>query len=302
MRKLFIAAAGAALLVLAVVSPARAADVSPEAELGFQQISQCLQSRNDLAVLLVVDESGSLQETDPENKRARLLANLVRSLARQAGTPTANGAREINLAVSTFATEYRPLVPWTELGQDSGNSIATQLESEIPALNQGGGTNHPEALAGARNQMAAITAASAAEQPPCQVAIFFTDGVLSVSDVQEENDAAANEMCRPGGVVDGVRRDGINLVSVMLFDPATARAAPTEYAQGRDLLKAAAEGKGGSRTCGTLPIPPAYARGAYLEGGVDKLASLFASAFALSQGATLIALEGSPTTVVIDPG
>ena len=92
MRKLFIAAAGAALLVLAVVSPARAADVSPEAELGFQQISQCLQSRNDLAVLLVVDESGSLQETDPENKRARLLANLVRSLARQAGTPTASCA------------------------------------------------------------------------------------------------------------------------------------------------------------------------------------------------------------------
>ncbi len=306
MRRTFLAALAlvAALfgMSMTAVPPASANAISPDAELGFQQISQCLQSRSDLAVLLVVDESGSLQDTDPNDKRSLLLANLVRSLGRQAGTPTAEGARRIDLAVSTFALTYNPLVPWTELNSDSTERIAGTLETEIPNLDNGGGTNHPEAIAGARNQMAELSATTNFERPPCQVTILFTDGVLYVDDDPTANAAAAQSMCAPGGVVDGARRDGINLVTVMLFDPAVAESNPVDYQEGRALLQAAAEGSAQGITCGTQPIPPEFARGAYLEGNVDRLASLFASAFALSQGGTLIPLEGSSATVQIDPG
>ena len=294
---------GLLIASVGVAGPARAASgvVSPDAEAGFQQISQCLQSHNDLAVLLAVDESSSLQQTDPQDKRAKLLANLVQSLGRQAGVPTANGTRQIQLAVSTFSMDYRPLVPWTTLTPDTTGQISSELEREIPQLDQGGGTNHPEALKGARNQMADLSATGGGQRP-CEVTILFTDGVLDVSDDEAVNQAAARDMCTANGVVDGVRRDGINLVTVMLFDPRVAEQFPTQYKQGRDLLKAAAEGQGGTTTCGTVPIPANYAKGAYLEGGVDALASLFASAFALSQGATLVPGQGSPFAFNIDNG
>lgn len=305
-RRVLIAVLTSAMMLvglpLAAIVPASATTVSPEAELGFQQISQCLQSQTNLAVLLVVDESSSLQNTDPADKRAVLLANLIRSLGRQAGNPTPEGPRRIDLAVSTFALNYSPLVPWTELTDGTTAQIATTVETTIPELNYGGGTNHPAALAGARNQMAELSTSISYEQTPCQVTILFTDGVLWVDDDPQVNATAAVEMCAPGGVVDGIRRDGINLVTVMLFDPASADASPTDYEQGRELLQASAEGTAGNLDCGTVPIPAEYSRGAYLEGGVDRLASLFASAFALSQGGTLVPFEGSPATLLIDPG
>lgn len=289
-------------LLSATLQPAQAATISPEAELGFQQISQCLQSNSNLGVLLVVDESSSLQDTDPNDRRALLLANLVRSLGRQAGAATAEGSRRVDLAVSTFALGYTRVIPWTELNPSSTEAIASALQTGIPDLDFGGGTNHPDALDGARNQMAELSASGAFAQPPCQVTIVFTDGVLYVSDDQSVNNAAAQQMCAPGGVVDGVRRDGINLVTVMLFDEAVAARNSAEYQAGRNLLQAAAEGSAGGVSCGTVPIPAEYARGAYLEGSVDRLASLFSSAFALSQGGTLVPLAGSPATVQIDPG
>ncbi len=286
----------------AVSSPARAAgDISPAAEEGFAQISQCLQSRSDMAVLLVVDESGSLTDTDPNNKRATLLANLVRALGRQAGQPTASGTRQIDLAVSTFSLDYRPLVPWTTLDPASSESIAKSMEQQLPALNQGQGTDHRNALIGARNQLAKNASQSGSSEPPCQVTIVFTDGVLDLSDESSEQ-AATDQMCRPSGVVDGLRRDGVNLITVMLFDSRVAAANPGRYRNGRALLQASAEGSAGSLTCGTVPIPAQQARGAYLEGGVDKLAALFAGAFALSQGATQLDRNGSPVTIMIDPG
>lgn len=289
------------LSTLLIGSPRAEAEevVSPAAEAGFSQISQCLQSRNDFNVLLVVDESASLQDSDPEDRRARLLANLVRALGRQAGTPTPDGTRQIDLAVSTFAVNYTPLVPWTELDPAAAERIAANLEKTLPAKDAGDGTNHPAALQGARNQLA--TAAANSEVPPCQAVIFFTDGVLDVGD-DAQDAAAAASMCAQSGVVDGLRRDGINVVSVMLFDPVTAAAQPDDYRTGRDLLKATAEGSGGAITCGTVPLPANTAQGAYLEGGVDRLASLFATAFALSNGATEVPGQGSPFTLTIDEG
>ena len=291
-----------ALVSFVLLPPSRAAAedvVSPAGETGFNQISQCLQSRNDFNVLLVVDESASLQQSDPDDRRARLLANLVRALGRQAGSPTPDGTRQIDLAVSTFARSYTPFVPWTVLDPAAAERIAVDLETNLPTRDAGDGTNHPVALQGARNQMAEAGATS--ELPPCQVVIFFTDGVLDVGD-EAEDAAAAADMCAVDGVVDGLRRDGINVVSVMLFDPTTSETYADQYNAGRDLLKATAEGSGGSISCGTVPLPADSAQGAYLEGGVDRLAALFATAFALSNGATEIPGQGSPFSLTVDPG
>lgn len=294
--------AGFVLLSGLSMGPARAAEVSKAGELGFQQVANCLQSRNDLAVLLVVDESGSLGSTDPNDVRAKLLANLVRTLGRQAGTPTATGVRKIDLAVSLFSSDYEPLVEWTPLDPKSSEDIATKLEADVPGRDTGESTNHPAAISGAKNQMLAL-ADRPGQERPCELVIMFTDGVLDVGGSAADDQAAATKMCRKGGIVDGIRRDGINLVNVMLFDPKASEENPAEKQAGRNLLKAAAEGTGGNRTCGTVPIPAeGYARGAYLEGDVDRLALLFASLLPRSSGTTPVDLTGSPVKVEIDPG
>lgn len=303
MRRLVFALLGLMLTTGAATAPAQGSEFSAAADQGFQQISQCLQSHNDLAVLLVVDESGSLSVTDPTDKRARLLASLVRSLGRQAGKPTANGERRIDLAISTFAGTYRKFQRWTELNKDSTERIARDVERRIPDLDQAdNGTDHRVALSGARNQMAEITASYPAERPPCTVTILFTDGVMTISKDNAANQAATQEMCRKGGVVDGVRRDDINLVTVMLFDRGAEAAQPGYYREGREMLQAAAEGRGGSFTCGTVPIPANDALGAYLEGDVERLASLFATASALSNGSTQVQLTGPQVRFAVDEG
>jgi hypothetical protein len=103
--------------------------VTAQAQVAFQQVSQCLQTHDDMAVLLVVDESGSLAETDPDNKRSGLLSNIVQTLGDQAGSPTATGTRVIDVAVSTFASGYSELVPWTELDSSSTAQVTATIES-----------------------------------------------------------------------------------------------------------------------------------------------------------------------------
>ncbi len=239
--------------LLLVPVPASAADVSPAAEEGFQQISQCLQSHDDLAVLLVVDESQSLQTTDPDDKRARLLANLVRALGRQAGQDTATGQRGIDLAISTFSTDYRPLVPWTEITPDSSERIATALNHKyLPWIREvepttlrhceGSATRWP------RFPRRGPTACRPAPQRSSSRTVFLTSATTT-----RKMRLLLRTCVAPGGVVDGVRRDGINLVTVMLFDREVADEAPEAYRQGRDLLKATAEGEAGQHDCGTVP-------------------------------------------------
>ena len=302
-----------ALIAAAAFTAVPAQAVQPHAAIsavgteGLQELSQCLNSNPNLLAMMVVDESGSLTQTDPENKRAAILAEVVTALGSLAAEPLAGQPRRVDLAVATFAGGYTPLIPWTTLTPISAAEIGAQIRRDIPALNQGrGGTNHPEALAGGRNQLAQASAAFGADVPPCKLMLMFTDGQLNIGS-DAENRAAAVTMCKVKGVVSGVRSDGVTLVDVMLFDrarlPKFTPEARALLTGGALLLQAMAEGTAKGVTCGTVPIPATSRSGLYLEGSADALAALFAGAIAQGSGGTPVAgVKGSPASFTIDPG
>ena len=292
------------------VSQAAPGELTADGAVGMEQIATCLRSNPNLAALLVIDESGSLQDTDPDNLRAEILADLVSSLSNLSGQETASGPRQVEFAVNTFAQESRTLLPWTTLTPQNAPDISTSLESQIPALNQGQATDYESALTAAASTMAEGVAKLSAEVAPCQIVIWFTDGVLVIGDDQM-NAASADRLCAPGGPVDALRAAGVHLLSVLLFDRSELDLYVPEdqekLKRGIPLLQSTAEGSGGSGQyaveCGQQPIPVSYARGAFFEGSIDALASQFAQAIALGSGGTPVTgLSGSPLTLSIDPG
>ena len=298
---------GIGLAPTALASPAT---LTPAGAEGLAQIATCLRSNPNLVALLVVDESGSLEGTDPDNRRADILADFVLSLAALSGQETPNGTRNVQFAANTFAVDSRPLVPWTSLTPENSEKISSQLRDQIPALNQGQGTDYEAAIKGARGSISEGVAQLGAPVPPCKLVVWFTDGVLQVGDAAA-NAESARQLCSTDGPINGLRKDGIHLVSVLLFNRSELELFPEEEQEmlksGIGLLQATAEGQGGSgkyeTTCGRVPVPDDFAKGAFFEGNLDALAGQFAQAIALGSGGTPVSdLEGSPVAFEIEAG
>lgn len=293
----------APVVAATTASTGTSSTISSAGRAALADVAQCLASNPNLVAELVVDESGSLQDTDPKNKRAEILASVVRSFGQFAGQKLVGKPRRVDLAVSLFAEDYTRLVPWTTLDRASTDRIADKLRSELPGANRGQLTNHPKALAGARRDLANGANRFAAEVPPCKVMFMFTDGELNVYGTRavSENEQAGADMCRVRGVVDGLRSDDVFIGTVLLFD--RSQGAPNaQQARGFERLRATGEGLGAGLTCGTVPIPKSYQAGAYFEGGVDALAGLFGAALARGAGGTQVPATGSPTNLRVDAG
>lgn len=311
-RRLLATVAAGAFLSLGVAPMAAAApaELTPAGQQGLEQIATCLRSNPNLVTLLVVDESGSLQDTDPDDRRADILADFVLSLSSLAGQQTPQGERTVEFAANSFAVDSRALIPWTSLTADNAQTISNQLRQQLPALKDGQGTNYEAAIKGARGSIAEGVSRSKSNVPPCKIVVWFTDGVLSVGDANQ-NAESAERLCADDGPVNALRKEQIHLISVLLFDRATLdqfdEPSQETLKAGIGLLQATAEGTGGTGrfevTCGRVPVPDNVAKGAFFEGNLDALAGQFAQAIALGSGGTAIpGLTGSPVAFDIEPG
>lgn len=311
-RRLLSAAAVGVIVALGIMPAATASttQLTPAGAEGLAQIATCLRSNPNLVTLLVVDESGSLQDTDPDNRRAEILADFVLSLASLSGQETPQGARNVQFAANTFSIGSQPLIPWTTLTPDNAQRISSQLRDEIPSLNQGQGTDYEAAIKGARGSISEGVAQVDSQVPPCKLVVWFTDGVLSVGD-EAANAESADLLCAVDGPVNALRKEQIHLISVLLFDRATLdqfdEPSRETLKSGIGLLQATAEGTGGTgkyeTTCGKVPVPDDYAKGAFFEGNLDALAGQFGKAIAQGIGGTPVPdLAGSPVAFTIEPG
>ena len=102
-----IVAAALSLLTLSSLPMAEADELFPtqltaQGQRAVQQIGDCVNSRRDLQVYYLIDGSGSLKETDPDNLRAEVLATSLEQLAPK------DDSLKVSYAVGTFGTSFRP--------------------------------------------------------------------------------------------------------------------------------------------------------------------------------------------------
>jgi hypothetical protein len=210
--------------------------------------SSCVENNRSASVVLLMDESqsiygsGSKQASDPNHLRVAGAQILVANLQQAANTY--NSEIKVTLAGfgDKFVTRSSGDNGWVSLqpnkpadGQRQLIELAKDF-AELPADGNSRETDTYSALYGAQEAFRSVGGTS-----PCKLLVFFKDGkdfqyfnptdtqpvegsdeinaLLSVGDsksTQEATALAQTEICRAGGLVDGLRQDGVNLLGVGL--------------------------------------------------------------------------------------
>lgn len=268
----------------------------------LEGVVACLQERPNLAVAVVVDESGSLRSTDPTDKRAEILAGFLTRLIDLSEAGFDGRDRQVLVTVGYFGGGIDETVPWTPLVADADgrSSIVEEVRAETPDRDRDARTDFRAAIDWATGR---IDAVERLVDPAslCTMTLWFSDGELDPDnrpDLPYDRPAvveATEELCAAGGVVDGHRRTGAALVGIFLFDPTFVTRSESTLPR----MHAMVEGvdPAGVR-CGT-----GESRGVYLEGSLDRLSLLFERIITPNQGGRYDdSYAGDPVTFEVDPG
>lgn len=282
------ALAAAYMVVTANTASAAEGTLTAAGARAFSEIASCTANAKTLLVSVVVDESGSLRSTDPEDRRVEAILTAIDSLADLRAN--AAGGLDVQMNLATFAAGYEQLVEWGPVVGAHADRLRRVTNAELPERDHGSLTDYRQALRGAQQQL--DSRASDVDPDACKVLLWFTDGGL---DVGAKTDRAQAELCARRGLVDGLRGDRVAVIALALF---TQSGSGSVGAKQREQLKAVAEGQGQGATCGTAPIPSESSAGAYLRADdAGTLRRLFAGAAALIAGGS----EG-PSAVCPDEG
>ena len=248
----------------------QSSSVSSEGGGGLLTLAGCIQGSKHLAVTFVFDESRSLTETDPKALRVDAAVNALDGLIELASGPAATRT-QVDLEVAAFSDRYRVALPWTTLDEQTAPTIRTSMKTFGKKVN-GIETDIVNALIGARSALSAHAADVEAnlDRTPCKALILFTDGdyVVNVrnsktavtagttksyapgADLRTKEGAdkavaAGREAtCKPGGIADGLRRDDVVLLSVILR--------PDSEGPGDGFLQSITTGGGPGGSCGRV--------------------------------------------------
>lgn len=248
----------------------------------------CIAGGGSGDLLLLMDDSGSLKQSDPDDDRVQAAQYLVRQLGRFADQT----GSDIGVRVARFSTNYADVGGWTAL---DGKSISTVSDTVagLDDADDGFETDYWSALDGARGDLAAR--ASSRNSTSCQAIAWFTDGkaeyvvrgtqsaadsygttkpfapgieLTSQSGVDDATAAADKDLCRAGGLADQLRSSGITTFAIGLE---SSGAPANDFAQ----LEAIATGSSASpkTTCGSItdPIPGSFT----LASDIDNLLFAF---------------------------
>ncbi|MET0965997.1 MAG: VWA domain-containing protein [Nakamurella sp.] len=238
----------------------------------LQKLSACLRSHNVGDLVLLIDTSGSLKNSDPTAVRVAAAQALVTRFAATLAEMNA----QVDVSVAGFDDDISTIMDFTPLTPDAVPTINSQLQT-FEDRNKGGETDYWSALTWLNKTLQAKAQARGGDLGnSCQFAIWLTDGAFEISartgstpdgedplnsetkdipgyegvpltdetTADAARDAAKVELCRPQGPADQLRAAGVTLIGVGLGEGA---ADAPEFAFLRDYVT------NPSGTCGALP-------------------------------------------------
>lgn len=290
-------------------------------------LADCSAKTGRVAVTFLIDESASLRDTDPDNRRVDAVKAALTSLA-QVADRTASTAVPVRVDVSMlgFGVGTTEIVPWTTIDSSRLPDLLSASE-QFATRNSEIDTDYAAALSGASNELAHLPSP---DVTACTAILWFTDGHYDIQarstgetkpyapNIALHNQADADALraagiqflCQDGGLVDSLRGGGTQIFAVALSSP-SAPIAPED----QDFLQAVAEGTAGSQRCGAARAPGAAPVGEYLGAGdVSQLISGFFDVVGNLAGGTALesasgltvcarqACEAGTHQFTVDPG
>lgn len=239
--RLAIALLACAGLTQVLVPAAGAQTAAPGSGDAIQQLGACLSAQKAGDLLLLVDRSGSLKQTDPQAVRVDAATYLLERLADYADQAEV----ALDVAVAGFDATYERTVDWQRLTPSSLPTFTRGVQ-EYAARNTGIDTDYTNAMTGVRDELR--SRARGAAQSRCQAQVWFSDGRfdieprrtpssrerhgttkpyapgVSITDPAGADAAEAKgrqALCREGGVIDQLRSSGALTFAVGLGTTAT---------------------------------------------------------------------------------
>lgn len=224
----------AAPLTIAI-APASNAVGGPAENEAMQQLGSCLASGKQGDLLLVLDTSLSLEESDPDFGRIEAATYLVEQLQSYAELSSA----KIDVAVAGFAHDFNVSKEWTPLTAPAIDPIVSDLASYRDRF--GFETDYWAAVTGARRYLDKKND----DGDHCQAWVWFSDGkfdldyrssteerekygvlkeygpqleLTSAANADKVESAGVKDLCRVGGAADALRSRGILTLAVGLQD------------------------------------------------------------------------------------
>lgn len=224
---------------------------------GIAKFGACMKNKKSADVVILLDESGSLKDSDPAGARVDASKYLVKQWAAL--------ARENKVKMAIQSMGFSGSVAdasgaWRDAATDE-RRITEELEAFRPR-DTGAQTDYWMALDGARSALAERSESGGSS---CQAILWFSDGKLDAfstyqgvvngkvkeavkpylkakTDNASATAAAIKDLCRKGGLADQVRSSGVATFGIGL-------AAKTATAQDLDLMKSIALG---TNNCGAV--------------------------------------------------
>ena len=169
-------------------------------------------SEDTVRVLMLMDASGSLKTTDPDQKRrvgARAAARAMSELA--AEYPEV----PMQIAVASFDSSDRIHAWWTPINAGTSSEV---LDAVDAAISDGGEwTDYGDALGSAVDL---FERTRQPDDPTCDVMLWFTDGAHDTADGDSRSERVElDSICAAGGPTDYLASVGVFAVAVELSGP-----------------------------------------------------------------------------------
>jgi hypothetical protein len=289
---------------------------------GVDTLRNCLATNRRLDAVLVVDETQSLQSSDPENERVGALQAVIDAVALAAGNSGGLEPISVSLLIAGFGRNF---VPTPEGWVDVNSSTIPELRGIAESFrnrNNVVGTDYLVALNGAQDALNQRAVDVSAPTPACRLVVLFSDGAyefgpqpsgasveyapgLDLGDRTQREQAVASgfqQLCSEGGLLDRMRTTKPPTVLLGLGLGLGARSGdqleldvPPEA-----LFAAIATGSGpGGVVCGN---PDSSAYGAVTT--ADEVRDLGIGIFCSLNGCapSVPGAPGDPVTVAVDAG
>ena len=195
--------------------------VSERGAIGIGQLSSCLQTGQSLDIFYVIDNSGSLDETDPDRVRANIIYDDV---LRWGNISELRPKVKVRVNGAFFSSGSEPFAGgWQSVNPANADSVASNLGNQLLKKRTQDYTNW---LIGLKSADGALSQSNA----DCKAAIWFTDGGLWIGGARVGNLDALSKLCgtnisknsvlptKPSnsGLLQQMRSKGIHLFGILL--------------------------------------------------------------------------------------
>ena len=234
-RRAVVLVAALCMALLGLLGSAPAVSASPDKpsdqQTGLSEFGSCLSGGGKGSLVMLMDQSGSLQKTDPDKARVTAAQYLA---ARLASFSTTKGIT-LDVRVAGFASSYAGAGDWTSLTPDALETVKSQISAVGDDIKDYD-TDYWNALEGARQDLVDHDTSG------CRAVAWLSDGEYdldvrasggsrsaddskpyapgvsldSEEGVAEAERAGTADICRPTGVADQLRSSKVTLLGLGL--------------------------------------------------------------------------------------